>query len=532
MPDWGTKIVDAGGNFHDITKFAFDALRGSGSKAIDVSDTLLRQDFGSTFNKLKSKVLQNLEIEDDQELSLENLSGLIMQKVGPALLQMVGESSITGAVEAVSAVEGPLGILFGEVLSMAINAFQSKTGKQNYKAGQWVLINNGETYRGINQNTGVIELKRDTDFFGDTWYEIPDEAEFAKPNHSIGFVLGSENGDYLWSVFNYKTGKEETIHEDNLRPADERISQMMDDNPELSMIREIRFLKDHDPTLRSYLPTDPGAPVMYKGDEYTIVKCRGKEYIIQDPAGKLVAVNASELVAGITLTSSSWNNEEIGFGSFTSLAPDALFTGEWVFFEPDSTFMSMLGKLTGKRRLQETEQKVLGMIQSVEGDEVRVVRAWDGKVVVLSHEEVTAGKNEVQQQLNNDIAAKLFKSEILNGHDPTLLPLGDLRPNLALGDGFDQTPENMEPFMKAPFKAHDRQGATATELGASAAGLNQAEVELNKQKRDEQLYDATQDLPFTKKVVGVKTGNDSGGGGINMGLILIGCALAWVAFAS
>ena len=81
--------------------------------------------------------------------------------------------------------------------------------------------------------------------------------DFEETTHSVGFVLGSENNDYLWSVFEFSTGREKVFSDDKLRPAPHSLAQQLDDNPEFSLIREIRFMKDHDPTLKSY--TDIGS---------------------------------------------------------------------------------------------------------------------------------------------------------------------------------------------------------------------------------------------------------------------------------
>lgn len=47
-----------------------------------------------------------------------------------------------------------------------------------------------------------------------------------------------------------------------------------------------------------------------------------------------------ELVSGKTKTSSNWDRAKIDMGSFTSLSPDALFQGEWVWITAGEAFFN------------------------------------------------------------------------------------------------------------------------------------------------------------------------------------------------
>ena len=143
-------------------------------------------------------------------------------------------------------------------------------------------------------------------------------------------------------------------------------------------------MKREDPSLKTFLPTSPGEKVIYKKTECVIVECFGEEYIIQEPNGNHVEIHASQLLPAPGSGTVSYDNRKIGQGSFDSLGLDRFFTGEWVWIPSGDVFEGM----RKSRRLQEVDSVkqmhsdwVLGMVDSVEGNTLHMVRAYDGKAV-------------------------------------------------------------------------------------------------------------------------------------------------------
>ena len=418
MPDWGLKISDAAGNLHDLATNAFDSLSVETRPALNLTEKALNQSFGKTFTALKAKAMSNLGIPDDTDITVENLSGLVMEKVMDAAGKLAGDVIVSGITSAVGDIEGPIGMLISEAATLAISAFENEEEHHIYSPGQWVLVDSGQRSRAINQKKGVVQLEKHTSLWGDSYYEVPGEMDFEETTHSIGFIMGSENNNYLWTVFLFSTGRETVLHEDKLRPAPRQLAERLDDNPELSLIREIRFMKDHDPTLKSYLPTDIGAHVYFKGERNSVVQCKGKEYVIENEQGLRRAVNAAELKAGTTLNSSAWNRETIALGTFNSLSPDTLFSGEWVWIPAGNKFVDSL-ESKSKRRLQEVvnvgemiapEGKILGMVTKIQGQKVSVVRAFDGETVRYDQESITPASAACTQWPTGLVIVQRFNS--------------------------------------------------------------------------------------------------------------------------
>ena len=132
MTDYGTRIVDAGGSFHDLATNAFDTL-----SKLHYTDKTFQEEFDS----LKVRALKEVGIELDGDLTVENMTRAVLQQVGPQALKF-GIDTLAGAViNKLGDLEGPMGMLVSEALSIAVNEFsQVFTGHQKFKPGQWVLL--------------------------------------------------------------------------------------------------------------------------------------------------------------------------------------------------------------------------------------------------------------------------------------------------------------------------------------------------------------------------------------------------------
>ena len=466
MPDWGTKIVDAGGSVHDLAKNAFDGLSNKLRQPLSSADRLLQGSFDETFKTLKGRAGKLLGVENADDLNVEEIGRELIKGVSGTVGRFTLEA-VSGAVLAkaggkfVEAAEGPLGILISEAVTIGISEFaHSMTGISKYSIGQWVLLDLGMRTRRVNEAPTVVQMNAAHSIFGDDYYTLPDDMEYSEePHHGVGFVMGHVEGDYIWTVFNFENGKEQEFHEDKIRQAPIDLAEKFDQNPEFSLIREIKFLKDHDPTLKSYVPSNPGDPVFYKGERYLVVQSKGNEFVIEAADGSRKHVHSDNLEAGKTLVSGSWNHELLNEGTFTSLSPDALFSGEWVWIDAGQTFLDKI-KSTDRRRLKDTpveverlraDSQVLALVESLEGEKVLLVRAYDGKEVLESIKKVRPAKQVIQHLLDAKRESAKFKSQILEGHVTDLYPLGISLPALTLGIGEgDLTADNtsgMRPHM-------------------------------------------------------------------------------------
>jgi hypothetical protein len=353
MPDFGTLVSDARGVLHDVSKHGFDAFRGALSDPMNATDVTLSESFTSTFSLFKKSLSEKYGIDVEGGVSLENLGEQLKEQLMSTGGRLATEVVVGYGLQAASELEGPLGLLVGEAISiLSTELVFALTRGTEYKTGQWVFIDCGLKNRIINAIPKVVEFGKtfDLSLHNLGIMDMPDELDYqTEAKHAVGFVLQKEGSGYEWSVFSFYSGKEEKIHEDKLRPCPESFAAKLDADPDFSQVREVLFLKEHDPTLKSYIPTNPGEIVIYKGSPYSIVAQSGNEWFIKSSDGVTVRCQEQDLTAGKTLTSQRWENDKLHLGGY---AQDGWFSGEWVWF-PAGNFVEKL--ISGRKRRPTTE---------------------------------------------------------------------------------------------------------------------------------------------------------------------------------
>ena len=456
MPDYGTFVADAKGILHDLSKHAFNSYNlTSSSHPLNASQPSLREDFTALFTDFKHNMQTKLGIDPEKGLSLEEIGDQMKEKALEAGTRMVLESAAGYGLKVAAELEGPLGLLLSEALSIVTSELSfALTAGDEYLPGQWVFIDCGLKTRLINQIPKVVELSSQFDIFSASNITVvPDELDYkSEAKHAIGFVLGKQKNGYEWSVFSFYTGKEEKIHTDKLRPCPQSFATKLDRDPDFSKVREVLFLKEHDPTLKSYMPTEPGEQVFYKGQPHFIKSQAGGEYELIGPKGETVHCQTGDLVPGKTETSQRWNHEELHLGHYEN---EGFYSGEWVWV-PAEDLIAKLMRSNRRKLAQEVpdalrnmqpENMVLAMVESIEGDTLHVVRAYDGAKVDQPWNSVFPAKDSVQGLLNRDKACGPWKLRVLEGASSTQVTPGQTHPMLTLGLG-EATSEELKQIEK------------------------------------------------------------------------------------
>tara|TARA_B100000029_G_scaffold365500_1_gene358814 strand:+ start:1234 stop:2874 length:1641 start_codon:yes stop_codon:yes gene_type:complete len=459
--DWGTFVSDSKGVLHNVALNSFDTLSASMREPLNSTSEALRTKFDATYKKYKDKISDTLGLDPEQGLSLENISKSISEMLGDTGIRMGAEAVLGFAAKQVAELEGPLGLLLSEAVSIATGEFAKflATGDVDYKPGQWVFIDYGsQTTRQINENPKVIELNQESSIWSSSDITIvPDELDYSQTaKHAIGFVLGRQPWEYEYRVFSFLNGKEEDINTKNLRPCPETFAARLDNDENFSAVREIKFLKDHDPTLKTYIPTEIGDTVVLGDQNCKIIEQRGEEWVVETPSGLHISVHESDLLPGRTESNTRWDRENIDLGTFTSILPDAIYSGEWVWVPAND----LLKKITNRRRLRQQpipdelkalgpQNKVLALVTSVEGKTVHVVRAFDGEPLDVSQEVVVGTTNGLQKTMSQQSGMGSWRQNVLEGYDPHVRPPGEIHPMLTLGMG-EMDDEQVRALQMAP----------------------------------------------------------------------------------
>ena len=446
MPDWGTFIADSKGILHDVTKTAFDAYhQKSTDRPLNASNPLLRDGFQNVVSVFKEKIQKKLGVDPEAGLSLEEIGGQMQKQLLAAGSRMALETAAGYGLKYAADLEGPLGLLLSEALTIVTSeiTFALTKGEQ-YLPGQWVFLDCGLKTRMINSIPKVIELASQFDVFSaNTVGVVPEDLDYStEAKHAIGFILGQEDSGYEWSVFSFYTGKEEKIHEDKLRPCPRPFAEKLDNDPDFSQVREVLFVKEHDPTLQSYVPTEPGQQVFYKGKPFFILEQAGEEYEIIGANGETVQCKVTDLVAGKTETSQKWNHDEIALGHYRQ---DGLFSGEWVWvtandlvdklMQPSRRKLGAVDGVPDALRNIQADNMVLAMVETIEGSTVHLSRAYDGQKIDKRFGDVFPASDRVQGLLDRDKACGNWKLRVLEGGSSTEITPGSTHPLLTLGLG-------------------------------------------------------------------------------------------------
>ena len=489
--DFGTLITDAAGGMHDIAKGAFDSFsKTKARKPLDAGSSLLQTTFDDMYTGFREKMATDYhltleEAPDSFDQVAQEIQRGIAQHLKGAAIEAIGAGVIAKTIGGEAG--GPIGILAMQVMSVAVDQFEQwYDSAQVYTPGQWLHLDNGEktTARLINKPMERIEVSESHTIFGDV-LNVPMEIDYeVAHSYSIGFALGHSEGT-KYMVFNFLNGQEQEFEHEKIRLVNDELAKKLDKNEAFSIVREVRFMKDHDPTLESYVPTEPGETVWYEKRKYQIVKTEKKMYEIEDSDGNRYAVHVSQLTGGRTHSSVAWNKVkgEIMASGFLSVVPDAVFAGQWVWVPTTTAIRDAVSSSTkAGRRLKEDplsakkappielEDTVLGVVVMLEAGVATVITAYDGLRTKVPMTRVHPVATDLQASLNKNSVTKIFKKRVLNGAPTTFLPLGRTKPELALGIGYERdTTQKVPPPTEGAVFGEETLGQEKTALAQARA---------------------------------------------------------------
>lgn len=522
MVDFGTLITDSRGILHDISKDAFDSFQGG----IKTNGGDLLENFSGAFEGFKTKITEKYGIDASQGLSLESLQKQLIDVGGKVAFDGLTSMGLKLAVD----LEGPLGIIVSEGLSILYSELSfAMSSDVEYKVGQWVFLDCGMRTRMINAIPKVIQLGQSYNIMGNA--EIPDDLDYtSEAKHAIGFVLQRETSGYEWSVFSFLSGREEKMHQDKIRPCPEAFANKLDNDMDFSNVRKALFLKEHDPTLKSYIPTNPGETVYYKGTPHFVVSQAGDEWVIRSADGVTVRCTEQDLLAGKTLTSQKWRTDSVHLGSYRQ---DGFFSGEWVWI-PAGKFVEELTQ-SRQRRLaavppalatMQADNRILGLVKTIQGQRLDVVRAYDGKELVEPWRDILPASDSVQGLLNRDKYCGPWRSRVLEGANPTQVTPGEYRPMLTLGLG-EVSSEELQKIEEPDVPRLDPSKVVGVERSNVTSALEHRQIALD------DLLDERLELDNVRMIGQIeqppeKARSSSPGTGSLM--LVVGAAVLWAVF--
>ena len=412
------------------------ALESSFSQAMDSGHFPKVKKFASSFKKFKSTLSAELGLNLDNGIVLEDIGSQIKNFLASTAVRTGVETAVSFAATALIGLEGPVGIILSEAISLAGGELihYLAAGGGAFKRGDWVILDLGLRSKILNQIPRVVELA--SGFAGFT--EIPDEVDYLpEAKHTFGFFIEeTPEGEVL--VFSFEDGGEHQLTPERVKLCPDSLKKKIEDDDSFNKLREAYFEDLVEPMLHVDIPTATGATVFYKNKEVKIVEVEFPEYIVETANGIQLQVTQDDLTAGKSEGTSSYNPKTQHLGSFQSLENGRFFSGQWIWMPANDVFE----KIEGRRSLAAIEidypaptSKVLGLVESVMGSEIVAYRAYDGKGERVLKSNIVLASDGIQRTLNSDVITKRWKGRVMDDLDPEENPPGEEKPYLALGFG-------------------------------------------------------------------------------------------------
>lgn len=430
-----TEIVDAFGNWHDLSKHSFDAVGGIGGEAIAFGSALLQGDFKDRAEQIlgafKDEAAAGFGAADSAADMAANMFGSL---AGAAAGWLAGQS--TAVAVGAESLAGPAGVavaILGTVVTdWAKKQFRAAPKEvdqeSGHKPGAWIVIDNGDKTVKVKAVRAALAWGA-TQMFGDA----PERADYdlmREEDYSTGFVVdptASDKPGYM-QVFNFATENEELRHFSTFRLLPTEIAAKLDANPALSLIREARFRRDSfevEVLLAGKTSTDPGTEVVDLRDGFrkTIVRASGEQMLLEDGSGQIVVATLADVAPGRTDSNISYNylgQDDKGLvvaAGFKDPTAEGLYKGRWVWTRPtaDAFRISREAGFAVRRSLA----VVVAMLPRREGEtfaRVQLFEAWSGDKIVREQIDCVPAGFEAEEFLNSSTTFKSFKYVAIEGH--------------------------------------------------------------------------------------------------------------------
>ena len=433
-------IQSAHGKLKDAFRQKYSNIIGSVTGGMNSGSPELRISTNEQFINLKTAIKNEIGIDVEHGLVLEDIVSDAKEFLKSTVGRLTVETGVAYVAKEALALEGPLGVLLSEGVSIAGGEVMNALSlRHSFEAGEWCIIDIGLRSRMINQIPKVVEFASSFDpFSSESYVSIPDELDYMPDaKHTLGFFVSTrENGDL--TVYSFEDGAVHYFGPDKIKVCPKGYVERLSENQHFSRLRASFFMKKVDPTLETFLPTSIGELVLYRGKSCKIIEAYENEYIVEQPDGIHVFVNSSELLPGNTEGTVSYDNAKLHHGSFDTIGQHRFFAGEWIWIPAQDVYTK-----SRARRLADVgnvvrgpESRILALVDSLSGNKVSVLRAYDGVETTFERSQVCIASDGMQRNLNQNKVFSKWKLAVLDtAIDPANNPPGSQLPYLSLGVG-------------------------------------------------------------------------------------------------
>ena len=380
--------------------------------------------------------------------------------------------------------------------------------------GEWVFIEKEASLRRRRRMKGeVVHAKM-----------FPEEVDVKTLPKAVEFgfyIRPAYNDPSKVTVFNIDAGITQNVDVRQVRRAGSDVAQKVEQDEQLSVVRELFFYKSKAVEFASSHPKDailPGRNVVFKGEDYMLIETNGVKALLEDIKGRTKVVAYDDLSRGVGKSTPGHGDD-----FFDKSNGNAIYAGQWVMAPARPEVQDQYGV-----------DKELAVIFQIEKDgKVDAFYCMDGKGYRLLESQVEPFPPNFQSLYSSKQPFKLFKLaategdmekttrfelgskyvEIcLNEYEHTLKYLGSAEPP---EEGPEKKTVSIETDLKVKVGNTTKDKVDAREELIAKTGLSSTKIG--------QIVDEAWDDP--QEYYGGSEGDTVGGDGILLGAIAVGALL-------
>jgi hypothetical protein len=209
---------------------------------------------GEQFINLKDAIKNEIGIDVEHGLVLEDVVAQAKDFLKSTAGRLAVETGVAYVAKEALALEGPLGILLSEGVSIAGGEIMNALSlRHTFAEGEWCIIDIGLKNRMINQVPKVVEFASSFDpFSAESYVSIPDELDYMpEAKHTLGFFVSThENGNL--TIYSFEDGAVHYFVPDKIKVCPKGYVERLGENQHFSRLRASFFMKRVDQRLKRF----------------------------------------------------------------------------------------------------------------------------------------------------------------------------------------------------------------------------------------------------------------------------------------
>ena len=318
-------------------------------------------------------------------------TALVKKAMKMGLAEVAGETATTG--------QTLINFITDQIVDRAQAAFASRPPVQEvFEPGTWLYVSRGKQQTVQNFEYAMaaeVSLFQDGDEI-----MIPD---FAQEMFSPGFYVNHVSQTNQHVVYVFDAEKPITVDFETIRPATPEDKKRWDDDPNLTLVRELFFLRENKDAVE-YAKFQVGDEVLFKDTPYVVRKIDAMTAVLKDDSDNIIKVDPQACTRGEPTHWKSQRPGQFRTAQFTFSPGDFAYRK---IQSIDSVPKRATAILTCIRRLATVTGRTM----------CNCVDVWTGQQIQIDPRVLVKPPLPTRSLLDKQPAFHTFQLEVLNGYD-------------------------------------------------------------------------------------------------------------------